>query len=137
MDTERITRLTRACMKMIFDQYHHLAWYLYGSAAVVYTGLVFRGELPRKGAMIFSEHNARTPSAILTIHASFLMVVLLSIRAARSIYPALPDWLTATIRDRGAPTSAFEVILIVAVVGVHFLERKLLYVAAKNEDEQQ
>jgi hypothetical protein len=115
-----------------FDQDRYLPWFLYAGSAVVYSALVFRGEFPRKEGEILSERNARSLSAILTIHGAFLAFLLFSIWWARSIYPALPDWLTDTIRSRGGPISTFEFLFIVAAVGMHFIERRWLYVEAET-----
>jgi hypothetical protein len=113
---------------VIFDQGRYLLWFLYAGSAVFYSALVFRGEFPRKDGEILSERNARPLSSILTIHGAFLAFLLFSIWWARSIYPALPDWLT----DKHGRTSTFEFLFIVAAVGMHMIERRWLYVEAET-----
>jgi hypothetical protein len=113
---------------VLVDQGRYLPWFLYAGCAVFYTALVFRGEFPRKGAMILSERNGRSLSAILTIHGAFLAFLLLSIWDARSFYPALPDWLT----DKHGRGSNFEFLFCVAVAGMHMIERRWLYVEAET-----
>jgi len=105
-----------------------LPWLLYGGSAVLYTGLIFRGGWPG---------SAKPLSAILTIHGGFLAVLLAAVRIARLIYPKLPNWLTVTVSVRGGPISAFEFLLVVAVVGMHFLERRWLNESAPAEDRVQ
>lgn len=93
-----------------------LPWLLYGGSAVLYTGLVFRDGLLKKRAL----------TATLAIHAGFLSVLLAVIKIARYAYPRLPEWLGVTVSGRGAPISLFEFVIIVAMVGIHFLERRWL-----------
>jgi hypothetical protein len=112
---------------VVFDQGRYLPWFLYAGSAVFYSALVFRGEFPRKDGKILSERNARSLSAILTIHGAFLAFLLLSIWDTRSFYPALLDWLT----DRHGRTSTFEFLFIIAVSGMHMIERRWLYVEAE------
>jgi hypothetical protein len=120
-------------VQVTFDQDRYLPWFLYAGSAVFYSALVFRGEFPRKEGEILSERNARSLPAILTIHCAFLVLLWLCIWVAGSIYPALPEWLTDTVRDRGGPISTFEFAFIVAAVGMHFIERRWLYVEADTE----
>jgi hypothetical protein len=66
------------------------------------------------------------------MHAAFLAFVLFATWLAIVFYPRLPDWLTVTVHDRGSPISAFELLFIVVMVGIHFLERRWLYVEAER-----
>jgi hypothetical protein len=124
---------------MTGDQQRFFPLFLYGGFAILYTALVFRGELPRKYARILSQRNARPRSSILTIHAAFVAFLLYSVHVGVSVFPTLPGWLTDTIRDRGAPISTFEFLFVVAFVSIPFLERRWLYVertsAAESEEE--
>jgi apolipoprotein N-acyltransferase len=117
-------------VQVIFEQHRYLlSWLLYGGSAAFYTALVFRGEFSKKEAEILSERNRRSLSAILKIHGAFLAFLLLSIWAAISIYPALPDWLT----EKRGRWSTFEFVLIIAAVGMHMIERRWLYVEVETE----
>jgi hypothetical protein len=101
------------------------AWFLYGSAAIIYTSVVFRRKLPRRDASIFSARNARPLSSIFTLHLVMLAVLLYSVHMAVAVFPFLPDWLTIKVR-RGA--TLFEALFIMAFMGAAELERRWMFI---------
>lgn len=114
---------------MIVAQQPDSSWWIYTGAALLYTAFTFRGELPRREALIFSKDNDRTLTSILTIHAVFLGVLLAAIRIATISLPFLPSWLTATFNVyRGVPASGLELVFIFGGTAMHHIERRLLYV---------
>jgi hypothetical protein len=117
-----------------FDPLQYFSWWVYGFTVVTYTALAFHGELPRKGALIFSRRNARSSQEIITIHLAFLLALLLLMRAAIYIYPILPDWMTDTFNGRGSAHSAFDILFIVVMIALHYVERRWLYVDSETDN---
>ena len=105
---------------------------LYGGSTVLYTALVFRGELPLSGARILSRTNTRPLSNIVAMHIAMIGILVCSVYMAVGAFPYLPDWLTYTISSRGAPISTFEFLFVLAFVGISMIERKFLYREAKD-----
>jgi len=108
-------------------------WFLYIGSALLYTALTFRGEIPTKDAQILSKHNSRSAIEIITIHIVFLASLLFCIKFARLMQPKLPSWLMNPVATLGPPISMLQFLFIVAAVGMHFLERRLLFVPAETK----
>lgn len=115
---------------MIVAQQSNSSWWIYVGAALLYTALTFRGELPRSEALIFSKDNSRHPTSVLTIHAVFLGGLLAAIWMAIDSLPVLPSWLTDTFSFYRMPASGLELVLILGGIAMHYIERRLLYVGA-------
>lgn len=113
---------------MIVAQQLNSSWWIYVGAALLYTALTFRGELPRSEALIFSRDNSRPPASVLTIHALFLGGLLLAIWMGIESLPVLPSWLTATFNFHEMPMSVLELAFIAGWFAMHYVERRLLYV---------
>jgi hypothetical protein len=77
---------------------------------------------------IFSKRNARSLAEIVSIHAVFLTILLWLIQFADYIEPSLPEWATDPIGSGSRRLSVLEIVLILTMVGVHFIERRWLYV---------
>lgn len=119
---------------MIVAQQANSYWWIYTGAALLYTALTFRGELPRREALIFSKDNARPLTSILTIHAAFLGALLAAIWMAIDSLPVLPSWLTTTFNFHMAPMSGLELVFIVGGIAMHYVERRWLYEGADKSD---
>ena len=117
---------------MILDQQASGSWLIYTGAALLYTALTFRGELPRREALIFSKDNARSLTSVLTIHALFLGSLLAAIWVARYSLPFLPSWLTETFNFNKMPSSVLELVIVFGWFGMHNVERHFLYVDANK-----
>lgn len=117
---------------MILDQQVGSSWWIYTGAALIYSALTFRGELPRSEALIFSKDNARTLTSILRIHALFLGSLLAAIWVARYSLPFLPSWLTETFNFHEMPSSVLELVIVFGWFGMHYVERHFLYVDANK-----
>lgn len=113
---------------MIVAQQSNGSWWIYVGAALLYTALTFRGELPRSEALIFSKDNARPPTSVVTIHAVFLGGLLAAIWMAIEAIPVLPSWLMDTFIFYAMPMSVLELAFIGGWFAMHYIERRLLYV---------
>jgi|SRR6185312_396803 len=106
------------------------SWWIYVGAALLYTALTFRGELPRSEALIFSKDNARLPTSVITIHAVFLGGLLAAIWMAIGSLSVIPSWLTETFSFYRMPASGLELVFVFGGIAMHYIERRLLYVGA-------
>jgi hypothetical protein len=125
--------LGKAVGPPIDDPLVHFSLWGFVVFAALYTMLVFRGDLARKGPLIFAKENARTPLAILGIHAAFNALLFWASRAMPHVLPSLPRWMTDIIFTSRTPESIIaDALLIPAVVAMHQIERRWLYVDASN-----
>lgn len=97
---------------------------------VIYSVLSFCGELPNRGAWIFSKHNDMSVSKVLVFHLGFLFILLMLMRSIPLIYAFMPGWLT----EMGSRGSTIDILLVVAVFFVHKIERRLIYVESHGDD---
>jgi hypothetical protein len=117
----------------IFDPLQFFSWWVYGGVAVAYTALVFNGELSKAGPLIFSRRNARSRLEIVIVHLACLSILLALMRIALYIYPTLPNWMTDTFNGRGSAHSAFDILFIVVMIALHYIERRWLYVESETD----
>lgn len=124
-----------AVLGQVSEPIRHFPWPVYVLAGAAYSALAFRGELPREGALIFSKQNARPLSTILAIHLAFLTILLGLLWLAPYIEPFLPIWLTDDtylVGYHGSTYSVLEYLFIFLMIGMHCLERRWLYLKAKE-----
>jgi len=122
----------RALALVFYDTFQYFSWWIYLGEALIYTALVFTGELSKDGPRIFSKGNARSIQFIIAVHINFLIVLLLLLKIACSIDPSLPDWMT---RHIGRGLTFLDLFSILGMMFMAFIERRTLYVesnAAKN-----
>lgn len=113
---------------VLFDPLEYSSWWVYAWAAVGYSAFVFRGEFFNSdGPRILSKRNARPLSQLIAGHIAFLAAILGLIQIGSRIYPLLPGWMTDTFVSRGSSYSALDIIIIVTMVAIHFIERRWLY----------
>ena len=116
------------------EQLQYFSWVGYVVVAVVYTALVFHGELSKDdGPLIFSKQNARPLPVILMIHVAFLAIILEILRIAPFILPSLPDWTTDTFRVRGTSISIIDVLFVIAMGLMYLIEGRWIYVESEME----
>jgi hypothetical protein len=115
--------------ELIFDPLQYFSWWIYAAVGAVYTVIEFGGEL--LGNEIFSKRNAKPLSAIFTIHLAFLTILLVLMRVAVFISPALPDWLTDAHHFRGSPLDGFFILAMVVMLKI---EQRLIYVESDTDD---
>lgn len=103
---------------------------------VAYTALVFHGELSKKdGPLIFSNHNVRSISGIIFIHSAFLAVLLMLMWIGVFTYPFLPGWMTGMFKSRGSEYSALDILYILVMIAMHYIERRYIYVESATESD--
>ena len=113
----------------LFDPLQYFSWGVYLCAATIYSALVFQSELSREnGPHIFSKRNARSLSQIIVAHLAFLSTLLGLIWIASYIYPILPKWIIDTFVSRGSSYSALDIVIIIAMIIMQYLERQWLFV---------
>jgi hypothetical protein len=118
-----------AAVVLFLDPLQYFSWWVYGGVAVVYTALVFHGELSKKdGPYIFSERNARPLSEIISIHLVFLAIFWGLMQIGASTYRFLPNWITTMFDSRGSAYSVLDILYILAMIALHYVERRWLYV---------
>ena len=113
---------------LIYAPFQSFEWPNYLVFGAVFTALLFSDELFEDGIRIFSKQNARSSSAIIQIHLAFLAILLGFMKLSPCIKPSLPNWLTDTFRARGLEVSIFDILFIFAMIGMHLIERRWLYV---------
>jgi hypothetical protein len=117
----------------LVDPLQYFSWGIYAGAGVLYSALSFTGELSKEGAQIFSKQNARSLSWIFAIHASFLVTLMGLMRIVPFIYPSLPNWMTDLFPHQNPPLSAFDLVFVLALIGLSHVERRWLYLDSEIE----
>ena len=92
---------------------------------MIYTALVCSDELSKNGPLIFSNRDARHLPMILWMHLAFLTILFGMWRLASYADPHLPHWMTEYAGRRG---TIFNIVFILGMLGMHLVERKMLYV---------
>lgn len=111
-----------------FDPLQYFSWWVFGGVVLAYTALVFHGEFSKEdGPLIFSKRNARTRRGVISLHLMFLTVLFVLMRIGIFLYPSLPRWMTKTFNSRGAAYSVLDMMYILAMIVMHYIERKRLY----------
>jgi hypothetical protein len=103
-------------------------WLAFAIFALVYSALVFTGELSKDGPLIFSKRNARPFLQILILHCAFIVILLLFVRISNQVVPILPYWMTDTFNvRRGARASLADLVFLAVAAITAYIERKWLY----------
>jgi hypothetical protein len=124
----------RAVSLLVFDPLQYFSWWVYGGVVVAYTALVFHGELSKEdGPLIFSKRNARSFSGIISVHLVFLAILLGLMWIGVWIYPSLPSWMTEMFNSRGSAHSPADILYIFAMIAMHYVERRYLYVKSATD----
>ncbi len=115
------------------EQLRYFSWLGFALIALLYSALVFMGELSKDGPSIFSSRNARPVLQVLILHFSLIMVLFLLVRIGNQIVPIMPYWMTDTFKaGRGARLSIADLVFI-AIAGILVLiERVWLYVKSAS-----
>ena len=110
---------------------------LYLGVGLIYSALAFRGELLRRGALIFSKQNVRPLSSILMIHLEFLTILWGLIWFYPHFEPLLPIWLTDDTfcqgRYYGRWFSLLDCLEPFAMIGMAQIERRWMYVECETD----
>jgi hypothetical protein len=134
--TSLIDAMPQSLGILIYDSFQYFSWWVYLGSTLIYSAFVFSGELSKDGPLIFSKRNARSTKMIIVIHINFLMALLLLMKLVCSIDPSLPDWMT---RHIGRGVTSLDLLFIIAMMLMGFIERRTLYVepdANKHQTDQ-
>jgi len=114
----------------------HFTWGRFAFLAGMYTFIVLTSGWFRIGIAFSSKRSMAPLQTILRVHLQYLAVLLLLYWLMTSLYPHLPNWMTDQwIHARGSK-SDLDVLLLLAMLGMFFAERKRIYVKAANEREE-
>ena len=113
----------------------HFTWARFAFLSGMYTFIVLTSGGFKIG-IAFSYRRAAPLPTILRVHLQYLAALLLLYWLMTSLYPHLPYWMIDQwIHARGSK-SDLEVLLLLAMLGMFFAERKRIYVKAANEREE-
>jgi hypothetical protein len=124
-----IDATSRALAFAFYDIFQYFSWWVYLGSALIYTALVFSGELSKEGPRIFSKANARSTQFIIAVHINFLILLLLLVKITCFFDPSFPDWMT---RNTGRGSTFLDLFSILGMMLMGFLERRTLYRASKT-----
>lgn len=128
-----LSALLRIGDRSWFDPMQYFSWWVFLGAGILFTVNIFTGILWKNGPLVLSKRNAKPVSAVLTIHAEFLLVLFVLMRGAPFLYPVLPGWMTDTFYARGTTVSTVDVVFIVLMGIMHLIERRWIYRAAEDD----
>jgi len=112
----------------------YFAWFQFAVWGLIYTALVFQGELSDQGPRIFSKVNAKPLSAIVLIHLSFLLLIFICMRVAPYIEPHLSHFLTDTLfRRRGSEVSILDLLFVLALFPMRSFELRRIYLGPADK----
>jgi uncharacterized protein with PQ loop repeat len=76
------------------DLLQYSSWSGYLVIGILYSLLLFFGEIPKAKRAIFSKQNKMNLTQILLIHISFLALLFLAFRVSSHVVRYLPPWIT-------------------------------------------
>jgi hypothetical protein len=132
MATAHISDLL-AVSRWDFDCLEAFSWVRYAVIATLYTGLALFTRTSFDPREIFSRKNARSVESVLLIHGQFLMGILAVLLLAARVFPHMPGWLTDNTFSHHR--SALDTLFIAGLVGATMVERKLLFITVKTDDD--
>ena len=95
--------------------------------AAIFTALLFRGEFTEGGTRIFSKQNTRTMWEIIQIHSAFVAILFGLLWLTRYFDPSMPSWITGSFDSGGRPGSILDILTIIIMLGMHFIEYRWIY----------
>ena len=125
-----ILTVSKVASLLIFDPLFTFRWQGYFLFGLMYTALVFRGELSKKNALIFSKQNVQPISAVLVTHAAFLSIVCGFINLLSRLEPYLPDWMSNNI---GRGSTPYDLLVIVALIILDRVEFRWIYLESGTD----
>jgi len=93
----------------------------------LYSALVFQSEIPEDRPSIFSKQNKRSPTQILLIHSSFLVLLFLVMGTFAHIAGYLPHWLTDGYEMGEGPLSVANVLFFIGAALLATYEKHVLF----------
>ena len=131
-----IDSIPAATAMLIYDITHTYEWPNNLVLGAAFTALIFRGEFSKDGLRIFSKQNTRPLFVIIQIHIAFLAILMGIMWLAQYVEPSLPNWLTNSSNPGGKPDSILDLLLILGMIGLHFVEYRWLYVKSGTNDSE-
>jgi hypothetical protein len=119
--------------QLLVDPLQYFSRGMYAGAGVVYTALALSGEWSKEGPLIFSRRNATSLSWILIVHGVFLVILLGLMRGVPFIFPSMPNWMTDLFPHQIPPLSAFDIVFVLAMIGLSRVERRWLYLESGSD----
>jgi len=119
------------------DPLQHFSWLMFCIVAVVYSFMTFTGVAWKQGALVFSERNARSPITVLSIHARFLLMLLVVLWLVSVGFRGLPKWMMDTITLRGASVSYCDLSFVMFMAVLLLIEGRLIFVVAEDQDDSE
>lgn len=116
---------------MHWDSLETFSWFWIAGYSVLYSALVFRGEMSKDGPLIFSKSNARSARQIWIAHLLFLTILLALYRVAVAIDPHAPNWMS---ESAGRGGTWYESLFLVVLLVLTYIERKWLVVPVEDSD---
>ena len=107
----------------------YFSWLWFAIVGVIYSAVVFTGEMSKDGPLIFSKRNAKSLSEIIRIHLAFLFFILALLWFTIRIMPFMPNWMSEKIR-RGL--TYYDVFFVLAMIGLSLIERRWLFVESET-----
>ncbi len=93
----------------------------------LYSAFVFLNEIPEDRPSIFSKQSKRTPTQILLIHSSFLVLVFLVMGVFDHVAGYLPRWLTDGYDMGEGPLSVANVLFFIGAALLAAYEKHVLF----------
>lgn len=109
---------------MHWDSLESFSWFWIAGYSVLYSALVFSGEMSKEGPLIFSKRNARSARQILFGHLLFLTISIALYRVAVAIDSHVPNWMS---EYAGRGGTWYEGLFLVALLVLTYIERKWLF----------
>lgn len=128
-----LSTLLRIGEESSFDPMQHFSWWVFLGAGLLFTANIFTGILWKNGPLVLSKRNAKPISSVLTIHAEFLVFLLVLMWGAPFLYPGLPGWMTDTFTARGTEVSTVDLVFIVLMGIMHLIERRWVYQEVEDD----
>ena len=113
---------------MDFDPLQEFTWPIFACLAAMYTVIVFGSEVfAREKSGLFHKENRKALPKILEIHSVFVVVLLVLFRATSLVFGLAPSWMTAQFVYHGSYKSALDVLFVLVMLLMRFVERRRLY----------
>lgn len=115
------------------DPLQHFSWWVFAGVVAVYTSMTFTGFVYKQGALVFSKQNAKPPSRVLSIHAEFLVILLVLMWLSSKSFSRLPGWMTDAITVRGVTISICDLAFVVGMAVLLLFEKRLIFAEVEGQ----
>jgi hypothetical protein len=119
------------------EMLQYFSWLGYLIVGIVYSFFVFFDEVPKDARAIFSKRNKRSLIQILTIHATFVVLLLCSLRICSYVIQYLPYWISHEIDLMDGHMSIADLIFMIGVGALALYERECLVIGTDGSESVQ